>query len=112
MPAWNINRPGIEDTQPQQEVRLLAYSTGQRWLISVLTVALIAALVPAGRVLLATGFWLLVPGYVLERHFPGTRPHWLVRIVLWNGIGLSVLPILYLWLTAVGTALPPWVLIA
>ncbi len=112
MSAWNVNRPGIEDTQPQQEVRLLAYSTGQRWLISVLTVALIAALVPAGRVLLATGFWLIAPGYVLERCFPGTRPHWLVRIVIWNGIGLSVLPILYLWLTAVGTALPQWVLIA
>jgi len=112
MPAWNINRPGIEDTQPQQEVRLLVSSTGQRWLVSALAVALIVALVPAGRVLLATGFWLLVPGYVLERHFLGARPHWLVRIVLWNGIGLSVLPILYLWLTAVGTTLPPWVLIA
>jgi len=112
MPAWNVNRPGIEDTQPQQGARSLAYSTGQRWLISVLAVALIAALVPAGRVLLATGFWLIVPGYVLERCFPGTRPHWLLRIVIWNGIGLSVLPILYLWSTVAGTGLPSWLLMA
>ncbi|MGQ9548730.1 MAG: hypothetical protein ACUVSY_12330 [Roseiflexus sp.] len=54
----------------------------------------------------------MTPGYLLERRLPGARPHWLLRIVLWNGLGLSIIPLLYLWITAVGASLPVSFLIA
>ncbi|WP_322821438.1 hypothetical protein [Chloroflexus sp.] len=86
-------------------------STGQLWLIGMLSAALIAGFFPTGRVILATGFWLMVTGYLLERRMPGERPHWLLRIAIWNGLGLSLVPLLYLWVTALGSAIPVWLLI-
>lgn len=87
-------------------------STGQLWLIGMLIAALVAGFVPAARVILATGFWLIVPGYLLERRMPGERPHWFLRIAIWNGLGLSLVPLLYLWVTVVGLAIPVGLLIS
>lgn len=87
-------------------------SPGRRWLIGILVLAIIVAFFPVGRILLATGFWLVTPGYLLERQILVARPHWLFRLVLWNSLGLSILPPLYLWITTVGAALPASFLIA
>ena len=71
-----------------------------------LIAALVAGFVPAARVILATGFWLMVPGYLLERRMPGERPHWLLRIAIWNDLGMSLVPLLYLGVTAAGLSTP------
>ncbi|MCX7859085.1 MAG: hypothetical protein N2385_03270 [Chloroflexus sp.] len=97
-------------TTTPSERPLAALSAGRRWFISGIALAALAALLPAGRVLLATGLWLIAPGYLLERWLPGPRPHWLLRIALWLGISLSVLPLIYLWVTTIGGNLPSTVL--
>ncbi|MCS6888915.1 MAG: hypothetical protein NZQ09_11975 [Chloroflexus sp.] len=97
-------------TTTPSERPLAALSAGRRWFISGIALAALVALLPAGRVLLATGLWLIAPGYLLERRLPGPRPHWLLRIALWLGISLSVLPLIYLWVTTIGGNLPSTVL--
>lgn len=97
-------------TTTPSERPLAALSAGRRWFIGGIALAALVALLPAGRVLLATGLWLIAPGYLLERWLPGPRPHWLLRIALWLGISLSVLPLIYLWVTAIGGNLPSTVL--
>ncbi|MFN3372733.1 MAG: hypothetical protein ACK44M_04085 [Chloroflexus sp.] len=89
---------------------LATLSSGRRWLLSGLLLAVMVALLPVGRVLLATGVWLIAPGYLLERSLPGPRPPWLLRVALWAGIGLSIVPLVYLWVTAVGGSLPAFAL--
>ncbi|WP_298820144.1 hypothetical protein [Chloroflexus sp.] len=75
-------------------------SAGRRWLLSSLAIGAIIAFSPGGRTILATGLWLLAPGYLLERLLPGARLHWLLRIALWIGISASIIPLIYLWITA------------
>ncbi|WP_245668987.1 hypothetical protein [Chloroflexus islandicus] len=104
-------RPTTMLSNPAAQHPLVALSAGRRWLLSGLLLAAIVAWLPAGRVLLATGLWLIAPGYLLERSMPGPRPPWLLRVTLWVGISLSLVPLGYLWVTAVGGSLPAPVLI-
>ncbi|WP_322495400.1 hypothetical protein [Chloroflexus sp.] len=103
-------RPTTMLSNPVTHHPLAALSDGRRWLLSGLLLAAMVALFPAGRVLLATGLWLIAPGYLLECSLPGPRPPWLLRIALWAGISLSLVPLGYLWVTAVGGSLPAFAL--
>ncbi len=87
-------------------------SGGRWWLIGAAVLALVAVLFPGGRITLATGLWLLAPGYLIERALPGQRPHWLLRVAIWIGISMSLAPLAYLWATAIGAQLPALLLIS
>lgn len=101
----------VSTTVAGEQLTTSRLSAGRRWLLSGLVIGLLVAMTPTGQVVLATAFWLIAPGYLLERYLPGARPHWLLRIALWVGIGLSILPLVYLWTTAIGGAVTPSVLI-
>lgn len=103
-------RPAPTLPDPAAQQSLAALSGGRRWLLSGLLLAAMVALFPAGRVLLATGLWLIAPGYLLERSLPGPRPPWLLRVALWTGISLSIVPLVYLWVTATDGSLPAFAL--
>ncbi len=101
----------VSTTVGGEQLTTSRLSAGRRWLLSGLVIGLLIAITPTGRVVLATAFWLIAPGYLLERYLPSVRLHWLLRIALWVGIGLSILPIVYLWITAIGGAVTPFLLI-
>jgi hypothetical protein len=87
-------------------MHLLTLTPGRRALLAGLICAGAAALAdPAGRLCLTVPLLLLAPGYLLERAMSPPRLPALARLTLWVGLSLSLIPLLYLWLSTAGLAL-------
>lgn len=79
-------------------------------LITLSSCALLALITGgAGRFVVVLVLLLLVPGYLFERLLPSAEIEqaWLVRPALWIGLSLSLVALLYQWVTVVGLALSP-----
>jgi hypothetical protein len=87
------------------------YTSGMKpvraFLLSIACCAVVVALAgPAGRLAVVLPLLLLAPGYLVTRalraHLPdGPAP----QLALWIGLSLSVIALLYQWITAVGLGL-------
>ncbi|MEI7771358.1 MAG: hypothetical protein WCI67_15315 [Chloroflexales bacterium] len=87
-------------------MHLVTLTPGRRALLAGLICAAAAALVaPVGRLWLTVPLLLIAPGYLVERAAPTAQLPALPRLTLWMGLSLSLVALLYLWLSTVGLAL-------
>jgi hypothetical protein len=79
----------------------------RKLLVVLLCCAVVAWLAsPLSRLLVALPLLLFGPGYLLERALPPPpRPTLGLRPALWMGLSLSIVALLYQWITALGLAL-------
>ncbi|PDW03902.1 hypothetical protein [Candidatus Viridilinea mediisalina] len=78
----------------------------QRLLLVGSGIALVGALAdPSLRLIFLCLLLLFVPGYLVERLLPATRPPLLVRSAVWLALSLSLNALLYQWLWATGLSL-------
>ncbi|MBX0327763.1 hypothetical protein K2Z83_08745 [Oscillochloris sp. ZM17-4] len=84
----------------------LALTPGRRALLAVVLCAGAVALVgPLGRLAIGMPLLLLAPGYLVERAAPTSRMPALSRLTIWMSLSLSLVALLYLWLSVIGLAL-------
>lgn len=62
-------------------------------------------LLTEGRLIVTTALLLFAPGYLIERRLAAPRLPLLARLVLWLGLSLSIIPLVYQWLWVVGLPL-------
>ncbi|NTW03370.1 MAG: hypothetical protein HGA19_19195 [Oscillochloris sp.] len=87
-------------------MQLLTITHGRRVLLTgLLCVGLAALAVPLGRLGLTLPLLLIAPGYLAERSLPTARLPLLLRFTLWMSLSMSLVALLYLWLTVLGLAL-------
>ena len=102
--AWRLGA-----TQKRVQYATMCFTTltpSQRIFLATLVCADALALTgPVGRLCLAIPLLLFAPGYLLERASPTARLPALPRLSLWMGLSLSLIALLYLWLSTVGLAL-------
>ncbi len=78
---------------------------GRRLLLAVVLIAALAALAaPLGRLISALLLLLLAPGYLVEQALPPPHQPLLVRLCLWLGLSLALVPLVYQWAWAMGLA--------
>ncbi|NNJ09844.1 hypothetical protein EKD04_005850 [Chloroflexales bacterium ZM16-3] len=78
----------------------LTLTPGRRALLAGLLCAGAAALTnPLGRLCIIIPLLLIAPGYLVERAAPTSRLPALVRLALWMSLSLSLVALLYLWLS-------------
>ncbi len=87
-------------------MHLTTLTPGRRALLVALICAGTVALAnPMGRLALAMPLLLIAPGYLLERMSPTAQIPILSRCTLWMSLSLSMIALLYLWLSTLGLAL-------
>ncbi len=85
---------------------LTTLTPGRRALLAGVFCASAMAMVdPVGRLCLTMPLLLIAPGYLVERAAPTAKLPGLPRLTLWMGLSLSLIALLYLWLSAAGLAL-------
>lgn len=84
----------------------LTLTPGRRTLLAgLLCAAVVAVAAPAGRLALTLPLLLVGPGYLVERAIFADRLHISARLAIWMGLSISLVALLYLWLTSAGVAL-------
>lgn len=72
-------------------------------------VGLLLAVLPQSRFWLFTPLLVFGPGYLLERWLQLELPV-LARPAIWVGASLALVPLVYLWATAAGLRITPWLI--